>query len=426
MTDAAPVTIENRIESLDVIRGFALLGILLLNILGFGLISSGYFNPEIASGITPFEVELNLGVWAGVDVFFEGAMRCLFSLLFGAGVVLFTSSARERGGILHYRRNFWLLGFGLFDAYVLLWSGDVLLTYALAGMALYPLRNLSPRKLTAWAAVLVVLMSLMNLVFSFSLDQARQIVIESGASEITDPTSQELAIAWEDFASDYAPSPEVVASELAMRRGSYASAFAFNSEYMSEVLTFVLPVLLFWDALAMMLLGMALFKWQILDASRSSGFYLKLTLIGFGVGLFTNLYELMLVYASDFDPLMAHGYMRPTYHVGRLAMAVGYLGLVMLICREGWLVGMRARLAAVGRMALTNYLMHSLICLFIFTGAGLALVGELQRWQLYPIVLAIWITQLVLSPWWLARYRFGPVEWLWRALTYGTLPQLKR
>ena len=88
MTDAAPVTVEDRIESLDVIRGFALLGILLLNILGFGLISSGYFNPEVAGGSTPFEMELNLAVWAGVDVFFEGAMRCLFSLLFGAGVIL--------------------------------------------------------------------------------------------------------------------------------------------------------------------------------------------------------------------------------------------------------------------------------------------------------------------------------------------------
>jgi len=426
VTDAAPVTVEDRIESLDVIRGFALLGILLLNILGFGLISSGYFNPEVAGGSTPFEMELNLAVWAGVDVFFEGAMRCLFSLLFGAGVVLFTSSARERGGVLHYRRNFWLLGFGLFDAYILLWSGDVLVTYALAGMVLYPLRNLSPRKLTAWATALIILMSLMNLAFSLSLGQARQVIVASNAAEITDPTSRELAIAWEDFEADYTQSPEVVETELTMRRSSYASAFIYNSEYMTEVLTFVIPVLLFWDALAMMLLGMALFKWRILDASRSSGFYLKLMLIGFGVGLFTNLYELILVYASDFDPLLVHGYMRPTYHVGRLAMALGYLGLVMLICREGWLVGMRARLAAVGRMALTNYLMHSLICLFIFTGAGLALVGELQRWQLYPIVLAIWIFQLALSPWWLAHYRFGPVEWLWRALTYGKLPQMKR
>jgi uncharacterized protein len=426
VTQPVPVAPIDRIESLDVIRGFALLGILLLNILGFGLVSSGYFNPEVGGGSTPLELELNLAVWAGVDVFFEGAMRCLFSLLFGAGVVLFTSSARERGGVLHYRRNFWLLVFGLFDAYLLLWSGDVLVTYALAGMALYPLRNLSPRKLAIGAGVLIVLMSLMYLVFSFSLDQGRQIHDEASGSTISDPTSRELAAAWEDFYSEYELSPEATQAELMMRQDSFLSAFAFNREVMTEVLVFVIPVILFWDALAMMLLGMALFKWRILDASRSSGFYLKLTLIGFGVGLFTNLYELVLVYATDFDPLTVHGYMRPTYHLGRLAMALGYLGLVMLFCREGWLAAARMRLAAVGRMALTNYLMHSLMCLFIFTGAGLALVGELQRWQLYLIVVAIWVLQLVISPWWLARYQFGPVEWLWRTLTYGRWPPLKR
>lgn len=421
----APVIESDRIASLDVIRGFALLGILLLNILGFGLLSAGYFNPETGSGSTVQEVAINLTVWASVDVLFEGAMRSLFSILFGAGVILFTQSARDREAALHYRRNFWLLAFGLLDAYILLWNGDILITYALAGMVLYPMRRLSSRKLVGVAVLLVVLMSLMNAVFSFGLNLSREAAI---APEATDIGADEAVPtdAWIDFVSEYHMSEVAMADELAMRQTSYASAFVYNVDVMKEIFGFVLPVITFWDALAMMLLGMALFRWGVLDASRSRRFYVRLMILGFAGGLAVNLYELTAAYESGFDPLVVHGYMRPTYHLGRIGMAFGYIGLVMLICQGGWLAGLQNRLAAVGRMALTNYLMHSLICLFLFTGAGLALVGHLQRWQLYPIVLAIWLVQLYVSPWWLQRYRFGPVEWLWRSLTYGRIQALRR
>ena len=112
----------------------------------------------------------------------------------------------------------------------------------------------------------------------------------------------------------------------------------------------------------------------------------------------------------------------PTYQLGRLGMGLGYLSVVMLVCQSEMLPRLRRALAAVGRMALTNYLMHSFICMVVFTGAGLGLVGQLERWELYPVVVAIWLFQLWLSPRWLARYRYGPVEWLWRTLTYGRMP----
>ncbi len=425
----APVAEGGRIESLDVIRGFALLGILLLNVLGFGLYAAGYFNPLVGSGTTELSHAVNLGVWAGVDVLFEGAMRCLFSMLFGAGVVLFTTGAGAKSAGLHYRRNFWLLAFGLFDAYLLLWNGDILVTYALAGMALYPLRNAAPQRLLIGAGVLVVLMSLLNVSFSWGLGLARDAALSvESAPEATDldPLLLEGAAAWHDFLADYEPAAAQVTAELEARRGSYASAFSFNAAYMVEVLTFTLPVITFWDALAMMLLGMALYRWGVLDGSRSIGFYANLAVWGFAVGLLVNLWELWRVIASGFDPLAAHGYMRPTYHFGRLGMALGYVGVVMLVCRMGTWPALRARLAAVGRMALSNYLLHSVIALFLFTGAGLGLVGVLERWQLYVVVFAIWALQLVVSPWWLARYRFGPAEWLWRALTYGQRPPLAR
>ena len=127
-----PVAETKRIESLDVLRGFALLGILLLNILGFGLLSASYSNPaaDLADGS-----DLDLAVWASVELFAEGAMRCLFSMLFGAGVVLFTTGGRGKSGVLHYKRTFWLLAFGLFDGYLLLWNGDILYTTRLPASA---------------------------------------------------------------------------------------------------------------------------------------------------------------------------------------------------------------------------------------------------------------------------------------------------
>ena len=190
--------------------------------------------------------------------------------------------------------------------------------------------------------------------------------------------------------------------------------------------TLVLPLFLFWDALMMMLLGMGLYRLGVLQGQRSSSFYLRLAVIGFTLGLGFNGYEVQRALDSNFDLLASFAQMQWTYHAGRLGMAMGWLGLLLWLLQRGGLEGVRRRLAAVGRMALTNYLMHSLIALVLFTGAGFALVGELTRAQLYPVVLIIWIFQLWFSPWWLARYRFGPLEWLWRALTYWERPPMKR
>ena len=400
----APVTTAERIQSLDVLRGFALLGILLLNILGFGLHSAGYFYPLIGIGETELSRVLNLSVWGGISVLFEGAMRTLFSMLFGAGVVLFLNGGRMPA--LHFKRNFWLLMFGIFNAYILLWNGDILITYAIGGMILFSLRNWSPRSLLIAAGVLILFLTFLFWAQTYTLEEARI---------AGDP-------AYEDFIADYVPSSEAYTEELELRRDGYAGAFEFNFEVKLFKTFFVMPVVLIWDTLAMMLIGMALYKMNVLDASRSNRFYHLLTLCGFALGLFVNLWELQLAIVSDFGVLESVAIMSWTYHFGRLGMALGYLGLVMLMCKSGLWAALQWRLAAVGRMALTNYLSHSAICLFLFTGAGLGLVGVFERWQLYLIVFAIWAFQLWYSPWWLARHRFGPVEWLWRTLTYGKRP----
>jgi len=422
--NAAPVSAAERIESLDVLRGFALLGILLLNILGFGLHTAGYFNPMVGLGEHP---GLNLAIWGGVNLFFEGAMRALFSMLFGAGVVMFTTGLGSGSGLgksaaLHYRRTFWLLMFGLFDAYVLLWTGDILIVYAICGALLYPLRKLSPRALLIIAGVIILLTTITyeGMAQIMRAGQVAAAEIEANPSLADDAERQMLARTWTDFASDYLVDEAAQQAELTERNTSYLSALNFTVGYMAKHLSVAVPVFMLWDALAMMILGMALYRLGVLGGQRSYAFYLRLTVSGFALGLAANGWELYRSVQTDYDLLAIFSYTQWTYHFGRLGMACGWMGLVMLVCQAGLWHAFRGRLAAVGRMALSNYLMHSLICLFIFTGAGLGLTGALERWALYLVVLAIWLLQLWLSPWWLVRYRYGPAEWLWRTLTYGS------
>ena len=421
-------TKENeRIESLDVLRGFALLGILVVNILGFGLTSAAFVDPGIF--LTPFE-GLDSLVWALVELTSEGAMRTLFSILFGAGVVLFVSGPRAKSGGLHYRRNFWLLVFGLIDMYVLLWLGDILITYALGGAALWLIRNWKPRKLIILASFLLLLGTLQNLAFKISLDVARDAAVVMEQAEIAkvevDAETQGWAQAWIEFEKINLAEIEGIQDEIEARSHSYRSAFEYNIERASELLLFNIPFIFFLDALMMMVVGMVLYKLGILEGKRETGFYFKMMWAGFCVGLLINAYEVWACVSSGMDVLKTNPYFRPTYHLGRLAMGLGYLGLILWFIKSNWMQSLRARLACVGRMALTNYLMQSLFGLLIFTGAGLGLIGKLSWSQVYLIVPPIWLFQLIISPWWLKHFYFGPVEWLWRYLTYLKLPKMRR
>jgi uncharacterized protein len=421
---------KERIASLDLLRGFALLGILLLNIIGFGLPAAAYSNPgyDLLSGSM-----LDVTTWATVEIFAEGAMRCLFSILFGAGVLLFTTGPSAKGAGLHYKRTFWLLIFGLFDAYILLWNGDILVTYALCGFFLYLLRNKSGKSLLMFATSLVVLISLFYGALGYGLSVAKdasfavQKASEAPAGIIqASPDTKMMAAQWQDFIKDFVPTAEKVASELEQRRGSYQSAFSWNLVKSLEMHLMVVPVFLFWDALAMMLLGMALYKFEVLQGGRSISFYRNLAIVGFSIGLTFNGYEVYKGISTDFELTAIFAQMQATYHIGRLGMAMGYIGLLVLFAKTLNFTRIKRSMSAVGRMALTNYLMHSVICAIIFTGLGFGLVGELSRASLYLVVFAIWGFQLLLSPWWLKRYHFGPVEWLWRGLTYGRWPKISR
>tara|TARA_B100000900_G_scaffold213209_1_gene180665 strand:+ start:602 stop:1870 length:1269 start_codon:yes stop_codon:yes gene_type:complete len=422
MAESAPIDESARIESLDVLRGFALLGILLLNIIGFGFVSAAYTAPALI-----VDSAADVVAWVLVDLTAEGAMRGLFSILFGAGVVLFLGRDTAGRGWLHYKRSFWLLIFGLFNGYVLLWTGDILVTYAICGFLLFLFRNVGGKQLLITSVILIALLTLYNSALHFGLLYTQALGEE--ATELYaqgKPVSDELAamhLGWQEFAVAFYPSDIQIAQELAARGGSYLSAFEWTLVHNTEILLGYLWYMMVPDALVLMMLGMAMFKLGVLQGKLDLSVYRKMAFVGLFSGLMINAYELWSAHASQFDLVASFNSLMPTYHLGRVALAIGWIGLIVLLHRSlnfGW------RLAAVGRMALTNYLMHSFICLFIFTGAGFGLIGQMSRWEVYGVVLGIWILQVYLSPWWLARYHYGPAEWAWRGLTYGRLSKFKR
>ncbi len=393
----------------------------------FGQPYAAYFNPVVdgaTEGANLLSYELN---W----VFVEGAMRAIFSMLFGAGVILFTSKSTTAEGDgfvrrLYFRRTFLLIAFGLVDMFALLWLGDILYAYGLAGLVLYFFRNLSARSLAAIGATLVLIMVVAQTANTLALAEQRAAVdrVELAESGNTKPTSRDRQAADRYFTmqAGHLPSAATNAREIEARQSGYVVnvvIFAPDAWQLSTVDVFTSAL---WDVLAMMFLGMAFFKWHILTGQRGVRFYGWFAAWGLAIGLPINVMEVYFAVTGNFTVDWTNPYFTPTYQLGRAATACGYIGLVMLWCQSDGLRRLQNALAAVGKMALTNYLSHSVICLFIFTGTGLALFGQFERAELYLIVLAIWAFQLVTSPLWLNRFRFGPLEFIWRWLTYGARP----
>lgn len=415
----APVSGKARIRSIDTLRGLVLLGILIINILAFAQPFGAMADPQVDGAVGGVDFAL----FASAEIFVEGGMRAVFSMLFGAGLLIFMNKpgadpAEVRS--LYYRRTGWLIVFGLVNAYVLLWPGDILVTYGMVGLLLYLFRNLGSRALLGWAFAVLLITTLGHTGLHLSLgqlgDAAAEIEALGPGAELTGE-QQEVIAAWETTLESQGMTEAARAAEIETRSRGYADNFAYSAGLTIFLQTAGLLIILFWDALSMMLIGMAFMKWGIFDASRSLRFYLLLMLAGFGVGLPLNAWETMTFVGSGYD-IQWQSLNRPSYDLGRLALAVGYIGLVMSVCRAGLLRRAQSVLARIGRMALTNYLMQTVLCNLVFLGFGLGQFALWDRWQMYLFVLGVWIFQALFSVYWLGRYRFGPCEWLWRSLTY--------
>lgn len=421
MAGPAPTSFSERIHILDTTRGIAVLGILLLNITGFGL-PFAYEDPTNWGG----HEGKDLIAWRTVSLFFEGTMRGLFTLLFGAGVVLFLQRHRSRdphGPVakLYYRRTVCLILFGLINSYIFLWDGDILFYYGVTGLILYFFSNLSPRILILCAAVAMAAQTSAT-IYEYSnyheVQQAAEVARQAQHDATTLTPAEHAALTeYLSIQQEFKPSHLQLQYLIEAVRESYTSAFHYVAQRAFFVQTSFFFRHGFGDVFSFMLLGMALLKMGVLTGAAPRRAYAWMAVVGYTLGLTVNAFETVSYERSGFSvDVLMRSYL--TYDLGRLPMTLGHVGAIMLIHRYGVLVKTQQVFAAVGRMALTNYLAQSVICMFLFTGAGLALYGQLERHELYYIVLAIWLAQLLWSPLWLSRFQFGPAEWVWRKMTY--------
>ena len=390
---AAPVAESARLVSMDALRGFVLLGILVMNIQSFAMPVAAYVNPTAYGDLTG----ANLWVWIVSHVFFDQKFMAVFSMLFGAGIVLMAERAGHDAARLHYRRMAWLVLFGLIHAY-LFWYGDILYAYGMCGFVAFAFRERAPGFLAAVALALLAAGTAVPVMAGRSLTPAQ-------FAEVRDE-------GWQ-------PPASVIDAELEAYRGGFLSQSRHRAPESLEMQTTYFVLLFGWRVLGLMLLGMALFKLGVFSAALSVRAYAALAAGGFAVGLPLVIHGMRQHFAHGWSVEYSLFFGSLWNYWGSVGVALGYTGLIVGLVRAGVLDGAVARLAAVGRMAFSNYILQTLIATTIFYGHGLGLFGSVQRTAQIAIVVAIWAVLLIVSPWWLRRYRFGPLEWTWRSLTYG-------
>jgi len=401
-----PVAEKERMVSIDVLRGFALLGILPMNIQYFSMIGAAYGNPTAYGDLHG----ANYWVWLLCHVLADQKFMTIFSMLFGAGILLMTSRIEASGkpsAALHYRRMGWLILFGLAHAY-LMWSGDILVAYGMCGLVVYLFRKLRPRTLLVLALLTIA-------VASGSL--------ASYGAWSRHWSRAEVQIAREQL---WMPTPAQVANEIAADRGTWTAEMQFRVPDSVQMETIFFVAFTFWRVTGLMLAGMALFKLGVFSAKQPASLYWTMIAIAVCYGIPITLYGTHRDFAAGWDFRYSFFYGAQFNYWASLLVSLGWVGAIMLASRAAALLPLTRPLAAVGRMAFTNYIMHTIICTTLFYGHGFGLFGKVERvWQ-FAIVVAIWLLQLIVSPIWLKHFLFGPLEWLWRCLTYLQWEPLRR
>ncbi len=422
---AAPVNQSERIVILDALRGIAILGILLMNIPGFALPAPVMHDPFVLNE----PGTINFKTWYFIEWFMEGSQRALFSMLFGAGIILFINRQEKRTAGLwpadyFFRRQLWLLVFGLFNAFVLLWFWDILFAYACCGMILFAFRRLSPKALLIAAGICLLLMTLRENA-DFYRDKAAiykgELVakLDTTKTKLTNQQQEELGAMNEvKEKSSLQSRKKETEKNLEKVRGDYATFYKYQSErsFRTETMFFYYFI---WDLLLFMFLGMAFYKNGVLTGNASTKVYWLLSIIGLGAGLVLSWFRLQPEIEHQFNNF---SYIKNVnfefYEVSRTFRAIGIFGLIMLFYKSGWFKWFFALMRPVGQMAFTNYLAQSFLVGLFFYGIGFGMYGKLQRYEIYYVVAATWTLQIIWSHIWLRYFKFGPLEWLWRSLTY--------
>ena len=383
-----------RIDSLDQIRGIAVMGIFSANVIAMGLMQSVLSAPT-QLGFDHWGDRLT---WVLNLIFIDGKMRGLFSILFGASMVLISEKAIAKGrepAALHFPRLAVLALFGL-GHYLILWWGDILLHYAVIGVVAFFFHDKAPRFLFAWAVIFLIANALlMGSVAWYTMDAAANDPAMAGLMSLAPATPEQIATATAFH--------QTIASH-------FAHQLPLAWPHHSSLTVFLLP-----ETLGLMLLGMATYKSGFLGGDGSTRTYRYWAVFGIGGAVMVGAFAAWLAAIHDFAPLfaqMAEGGMIAWVKPFQM---LGYAALIILVFRRSG--AFADRVAAVGRMAFTNYLAPTILMTPILFGFGAGLFNELSRGTLWiAFVPAMWALMLLWSKPWLDRYRYGPLEWVWRSL----------
>jgi uncharacterized protein len=375
-----------RLISMDAMRGFAIFGIFMVNIQEMGMPFEWTMNPHYLEGA-------DVWAWAATRTLFESNFVAIFSMLFGAGLILQMNSAMKKGvafGPLYLRRLAVLMIMGILHG-TLLFLGDILLLYSVLGFVLFLFRKLEAKTLL----IIGALPLLIALAGAFLLD---------GMGDLQTPD--------EEIQTQLRVRNEGTLSELLTRR-----AIGFGGWMILSSLWFN------WRVLSMLFLGAALMKLDFFEERRAS-WHKRAALLGLTIGLGLEALTTWAAWeeiSGILSPLLAS-----LHELSSLGLALGYMGGIALLVHSNTLSWLIRGVSAVGRLSLSNYIFQSVIANILFTFIGLAWFGERTRWELMGIVCLTYTAQVALSLLWLRFFRMGPLEWAWRAVTYLRLEPLKR
>jgi len=406
----------DRNRAMDIARGFAVMGIVLMNIIAFAMPEAAYFNPNAWGG----ETLADRMAWALSFILVDGKMRGLFSLLFGASMMLLmdrTELAGGNGQTRHIVRCCWLALIG-FAHYLLFWWGDILTLYAVLGLIALFFAGKRPLQLVKLAFLMFGIHFLVLILLMLGIYHVEGAASASGASaDAIDSANLMLA-------SIGQPGTEQIAEEIALYRGDWGNMVAHKiQDYVAWGASGLKYMGL--DTLGFMLLGMAMLKGGFLTGKWSREQYIGTARHCFIIGIPPMIGLAIWAWASGFDVVTTFGISFAWSFPFRIPLTVGLTALIFAIVTRGEPGPLLTRIEAAGRMSLSNYIGTSIVMTAIFYGWGLGLFASVPRAQVYIFVLLVWALMLLWSQPWLSHFRYGPLEWLWRSLTLGKLQKIR-
>lgn len=411
-----------RIQQLDVLRGFAVLGLPLMNMVAFAMPMAAYLNP-MAYGVDDFGHHAAFSI---LTIFADQKFMGLFTLLFGASVLLLRDrniQQQRKAGWRHFFRMLTLLVFGGLHFWFI-WGGDILTFYAIVGMFIYAFSGLSKNILLALGGLFLVAgLSLAHITGVTPENMGEAGYIQS--KNLYQPSEDFIAHTKELYLGTYEQTMQASRQMQDYEEGDVTLEDATPEQKMAAAgVMSAMGLYALLKMSGMIVLGMALFKIGFLQGELDRSIYKKVALICGCGGILISIVSLTINYSSAWDMQVYFEYGMLTKELGSIPTTIAYAAGIILLISYNKFTFLFSMFANVGKMALTNYLVQSVMCMFIFYGIGLGLFGSLSRLELVLVAICIWLIQITYSTLWLKVFKQGPAEWLWRSISSFRLEPL--